>query len=311
MSERVLVTGASGFIGAPLVKALARVGKAVRAATRHPAAVSLPKGVEVVAVPDFGQSVDWGPILSGVDAVVHLAGIAHVGPKLDPSVYNRVNHVATAALAAACVQAGVRRFVFLSSVRAQSGAAARCVLSEADDPQPTEPYGRSKLQAESAVRSCEVAWTILRPAIVYGPGVRGNLASLVQIAATPWPLPFAGFTNLRSLLSLENLVAAIMLVLAEDACVRETYLVADPKPLTLAEIVTALRLGAGRPPRLFSVPPSVFEAGLKLIGRADIWERLGGALVADPAKLISAGWRPDPDTKSGLAHMAASYRERP
>ena len=124
--------------------------------------------------------------------------------------------------------------------------AAPGILTERDEPRPTEPYGISKLKAEAAVRSSQAAWTILRPAIIYGPGVKGNLASLLRIAATPWPPPFARFTNRRSLLALENLVAAIELALAEDACVRETFLVADPHALTLAEIVTALRVGAGR-----------------------------------------------------------------
>lgn len=303
MSERILVTGASGFVGTALVTTLMRAGRPVRAATRHPETALLPRGVEAVAVPDFRQSIDWAPMLAGVGSVVHLAGIAHVGPNVDPAVYDRVNHVATADLAAACARAGVRRLVFLSSVRAQCGIAAAQALREADEPRPSEAYGRSKLTAEDAVRACGGAWTILRPAMVYGPGAKGNLAHLMRIAALPLPLPFARFANERSILGLENLVSAIAFVLGEEACARETYLVADPKPLTLAEIVAALRCGAGRRPRLFPVPPAVFEAGLKLIGRADIWQRLGGTLVVDPSKLIAAGWRPDPDTRAGLARM--------
>jgi UDP-glucose 4-epimerase len=157
--------------------------------------------------------------------------------------------------------------------------------------------------AEAAVRAHAPAWTILRPAMVYGPGAKGNLAHLVRIAALPLPLPFAGFSNERSTLGLENLVSAIAFVLGEEACARETYLVADPMPLALAEIVAALRSGLCRRPGLFPLPPALFEAGLKLIGRADVWERLGGKLVADSGKLIAAGWRPDPDTRAGLARM--------
>jgi UDP-glucose 4-epimerase len=153
-----------------------------------------------------------------------------------------------------------------------------------------------------------VAWTILRPAIVYGPGVKGNLASLLRIASAPLPPPCARFSNRRSLLALDNLIAAIELALTMDTCVRETFLVADPHALTLAEIVSALRAGAGRSPALLPVPPSIFETGLKAIGRSDIWERLGGDLVVDPSKLIAAGWRPGRDTASGLARMAAAHR---
>jgi UDP-glucose 4-epimerase len=303
VSERILVTGASGFVGTALVAALMRAGHAVLAATRHPEAASLPRGVEAVAVPDFRQSIDWTPMLAGVGSVVHLAGIAHVGTNADPAVYDRVNHIATADLAAACAQAGVRRLVFLSSVRAQCGAAATHVLCEADEPRPGEAYGRSKLMAEAAVRAHAPAWTILRPAMVYGPGAKGNLAHLMRLAALPMPLPFAGFSNVRSVLGLENLVAAIAFVLGEEACARETYLLADPEPLALAEIVAALRCGAGGRPRLFPMPPEVFELGFKLIGRADIWQRLGGSLAVDPSKLISAGWQPDPDTRAGLGRM--------
>ncbi len=306
MSERVLVTGASGFIGAPLVEALARKGKTVRVAVRRPGAMRFAGGIEVVRVPDFNEAIDWKPILSGVGSVVHLAGIAHVGPRLDQSAYDRVVYGATAELARACGEAGVRRLVFLSSVRAQSSAAAVRALRETDAPHPTEAYGRAKLKAEAAIRSSRTSWAILRPPLVYGRGVKGNLASLIRIANSPWPLPLASFKNLRSLVSLENVIAAITFALDSDAAVNETFLVADPTPLTLAEIVVALRRGAGRPPRLFPLPPALLAAGLKALGRGDVWERLGGSLVVDPGKLIAAGWHPDPDTRSSLARMAAA-----
>jgi UDP-glucose 4-epimerase len=280
-----------------------RAGSRVRAATRRPQAASLPRGVEAVAVPDLRQPIEWAPMLAGVDSVVHLAGLAQVASSADSADYDRVNHIATADLAASCARAGVRRLVLLSSVRAQCGIAAAQVLRESDEPQPSEAYGRSKLMAEAAVRACGGAWTILRPVMVYGPGAKGNLAGLMRVCALPLPLPFARLANRRSILGLENLVTAIAFVLGEEACARETYLVADPKPLTLAEIVAALRCGAGRRPHLFPVPPAVLEASLRLIGRADVWERLGGALAVDPGKLIAAGWRPDPDTRAGLARM--------
>ena len=302
MSEHVLVTGASGFVGSALTAALVREGRRVRAATRNPETLALPRGAEIATLPDLKDAVDWDPLLDGVGAVVHLAGIAHVGPGVDPEVYDRVNHVATAELAGACARAGVRRLVLVSSVRAQSGPAAVHVLTETDVPRPTEPYGRSKLLAEQALRASALPCTILRPAMVYGPGVKGNLARLMQLAASPWPLPFASFASRRSLVSRDNLNTAISLALTSGAVIGETYLVADPEPVTVAEILTALR--AGRNPGLFPVPAALFETALKLAGRADTWERLGGALVIDPSKLIAAGWRPDPDTKAGLARLA-------
>jgi len=303
VSERVLVTGASGFVGRALVATFLREGLPLRAATRNPAACSLPADAEIAALPDLRAAIDWAPLLDGVGAVVHLAGIAHVGASVDPAIYDRVNHVATAKLAAACASAGVRRLVFMSSVRAQSGPAAVHVLKETDDPHPSEAYGRSKLQGEEAVRASRVPWTIFRPAMVYGPGVKGNLARLTRLAASPWPLPFAGFAGRRSLLGLDNLIAAITLALDTENTIGELFLVADPEPVTLAEILTALRRGSGRSPRLFPLPPALFEAALKLAGRGDVWERLGGELVVDPSKLIAAGWHPDPDTLGGLARL--------
>lgn len=307
MSMRILVTGASGFVGNGLVAALAQAGHTVRAATRRPGAPSLPKSADVVIVPDFRGTVDWLPLLAGVDAVVHLAGIAHVGLDLDPAIYDRVIRGATADLATACAKANVRRLVFMSSVRAQSGASASAILRETDPPQPAESYGRAKLAAEAAVLAGQTPSTVLRPVTVYGPGVAGNLASLMRIADTPWPLPFASFDNRRSLVSLDNLTAAIVFAIGSEMTANETYLVADPEPLTLAEIVASLRRGLGRPPRLFPVPPALLAAALKVLGRADVWERLGGSLIVDPGKLVRAGWRPD-DTKAGLAHLAKSPR---
>ena len=233
VSERILVTGASGFVGRALVAALAQAGHEVRAATRRPGAAALPPGVEAVAVPDFRNPVDWAPLLAGVDAVVHLAGIAHVGLDLDPALYDRVIRDATTELAAACAKAGVRRLVFVSSVRAQCGASAPGVLREVDTPRPAEAYGRAKLAAEVAALAGATPCTVLRPVMVYGPGVAGNLATLMRIADTPWPLPFAAFDNRRSLVSLDNLIAAITFVLGSTATQNETYLVADTEPVYL------------------------------------------------------------------------------
>ncbi len=308
MSARILVTGASGFLGKALVAALAKAGHTVRAATRNPKAALFPQGVEVVAAPDLRGTIAWTPLLVDVDRVVHLAGIAHVGRELEPALYDRLIHGATAELAAACAKASVRRLLFMSSVRAQSGACAQRVLRETDPAQPSESYGRAKLAAEAAVRSSATPCTILRPVMVYGPGAKGNLATLLRIVDTPWPLPFSALDNLRSVLSLDNLVAAVVFALGSMQTVNATYLVADPSPVTLAEILVSLRRGLGRPPRLFDFPPTILAAGFSALGQADAWDRLGGSLVVDPAKLIAAGWCPQTDTKAALVRFAKFAR---
>jgi nucleoside-diphosphate-sugar epimerase len=302
----VLVTGASGFIGRALVASLAESGRPVRAATRHPEELPSRPGVEVVTIGDLAQPIAWEPLLAGIDAVVHLAAIAHVGPGVAPELYDAVNHRATADLAAACVRSGVDRFVFMSSVRAQVGPASSSIVRESDAPRPTEAYGRSKLQAEAVVRAQPLDWTILRPILVYGPGVKGNVASLRRLARLPVPLPFAGFTKAkRSLLGLDNLLSVVRFSLEiAPKLTRETFLVADPEPASLAEIVAALREGSGHKPNLFNIPVSLFESALRIAGRSDLWERLGGSLVVDTSKLTSAGWRPLHDTDAGLRRLA-------
>ena len=243
---RILVTGASGFIGRALVAELANAGHSVRAAMRQPADV-FPRSVEVVAVSDLTRPVEWRALLKGIETVVHLAGIAHAGPGIAEEAYDRINRLATAELAGAAKAIGIRHLVFMSSIRAQSGPSSDQVLRETDAPQPTDAYGRSKLAAEDAVRAAGVPFTILRPVLIYGPGVKGNLARLMELARKPWPLPLGLCRNRRSLLARRQPDRRHSLcALASPAAKGETYIVADPAPLTLGEIVAALRAGEGR-----------------------------------------------------------------
>ena len=137
-----------------------------------------------------------------------------------------------------------------------------------------------------------------------GGGVKGNLERLMRLAQSSWPLPFGLCTNCRSLLARQNLIGAIHLVLNSPAAAGETYIVADPAPLNLAEIVAALRAGEGRRPGLLPVPPALMAAALTAMGRGEEWQRVGGSLIADPAKLLQAGWKPAIDTRAGLAELA-------
>jgi nucleoside-diphosphate-sugar epimerase len=300
---RILVTGASGFVGRALVTELAGVGHSVRAAMRQPADV-FPRSVEVIAVSDLTRPVEWRPLLRNVEVVVHLAGVAHAGPEIAEDTYDRVNRLATAELATAAKAVGINHLVFMSSIRAQSGPTSTGVLRESDTPYPTDAYGRSKLAAEDAVRAAGVPFTVLRPVLIYGDGVKGNFARLMELARKPWPLPLALCRNRRSLLARRNLIDAIHLVLASPAAKGETYIVADPAPLTLTEIVTALRAGEGRRAGLLPVPPAMIALAFSITGRTEEWQRLGGALVADSDKLLSAGWQPATDTRAGLAALA-------
>jgi UDP-glucose 4-epimerase len=308
---KVLVTGASGFIGQPLTTALAGAGYEVRAAVRDRRRRALPSGVEIVLLPDLAGTIDWAPLVAGIDAVVHLGGIAHVGPEIPDATYDRVNHLATATLLKAAAAANVRRFLFMSSTRAQAGTTANEPLTESATPRPTDAYGRSKLAAEADVRESGVPYTILRPALVYGADPKGNVASLMKLAAWPVPLPFGSFANRRSLLALDNLISAVRFALEDTHAQNETFLVADPQAISIAEFVTLLRTAAGRKPWLMPFPPALLCAMLSVVGKGGMAERLGGTLIAEPAKLLAAGWQPATDTRSGISAMvqAASPRK--
>jgi UDP-glucose 4-epimerase len=242
--------------------------------------------------------------LADVDAVIHSAGLAHAMSGLPEDDYRMLNTEATIGLARAAQRAGAKRFVFLSSIRAQAGATADHLLTEDLAPQPTDAYGRSKLAAEQGLAALDLDWVALRLVLVYGTGVKGNMAELVRIARSPYPLPLGLLRAKRSLLSLANLVAAIDAVLTTPERLRRPLIVADPRALTIPEMIAALRSGLGRRPGLIPMPLSVLETALRVTGRSEIYQRLAGSLVADPSALSRLGWSPTVTTPEGLAALA-------
>ena len=300
---RLLVTGASGFIGRAVVSAFAQEGYALRAAMRRPPQPPFAANVEVAQHPDLSRAFDWAPLLEGVDQIVHLAGFAHTAGIAEER-YDRGNRQVTAELAVAAARAGIRQFVFVSSIRAQSGPAADHALTERDAAAPTDAYGRSKLAAEAAVRAAGVPFTILRPVLLYGPGVKGNFALLLRAARSRWPLPVKDFVNRRSLLGIDNFISALSFVLSAPAAIGQTYVVADPGiPPRLGDLLATLRQALGRWPLIVPMPTHYLEIPARMMRRDDLWDRLGGNLRVDPGNLIAAGWRPAHDTKAGLAAL--------
>lgn len=302
--ERVLLTGASGFVGRHLLHDLIARGYRVRTAGRGTAPIA--PAVEHMAIGDLGAPIDWQPLLEGVDHVVHSAGLAHADGDTPEERYQAVNTQATLALARAAQAAGVRRFVFLSSIRAQSGPISGAPISEADAPAPTDAYGRSKLAAEQGLAKLDLDWIALRPVLVYGPGVKANMAALLKLARLPLPLPLGGLSAKRSLLAIENLSEAIAFALTRVCSARRSYIVADPEPLSVAQMLAAMRAGLDRGPGLIPVPPSLLALAARLAGRSGAYERMANSLVASPAALIKAGWRPPAETKAALGQLAAN-----
>jgi nucleoside-diphosphate-sugar epimerase len=305
MPFRILVTGASGFIGRAVSSALAAAGHSVRAASRQPNRTPGQAGIEWMELPDLQKEVDWSQLVAGMDIVVHLAAIAHRNEG-DAGDYVAVNQVATASLAECCHRHAIKRLIFMSSIGVQTGSAADHVLTEADEPRPVTGYDRAKLAAEQQVRQSGAPFTILRPVIVYGRGAKANIALLTRIATLPVPLPFGAFRNRRSLLAIENLVQAVELCLASPQTLNQTFIVSDPEPITLSDMFASLREGAGRSPWLVPVPPLAVKALVTAMGRPELWDRIGRELIASPAKLQAAGWSPQTETKAALRAMVRS-----
>jgi UDP-glucose 4-epimerase len=303
--RRVLVTGATGFLGRPLVAALTDAGYGVRAAVRRSPDRPFPGGVEVAVHGDLAGSVDWRPLVQGMDAIVHLAGIAHANDLIEDGRYDLVNRAASATLAESAARGGVGHLVFVSSIRAQSGPTSTRLITEAEDPKPTDAYGRSKLAAEAVIRASAVPATILRPVLVAGIGAKGNLQALRRLARLPIPLPFASFANRRSLLALDDFNAAVRCVLENPATRGETYIVAHPQPISIANMIVALRKGLGRRPWLVRLPTALIRLPLLGLGKQALWERLGGELVVDPSKLMAGGWQPRVTPEAALSNVLA------
>jgi UDP-glucose 4-epimerase len=297
----IALTGATGFIGRHLLRELGRRGYRLRVLLRRPSTMPLDCASAVIG--DLARPSNMAQALADADAVIHSAGIAHAMSGVPEDDYRALNTEGTIALARAAQRAGVRRFVFLSSIRAQCGPTAETVLTEETPPQPTDAYGRSKLAAEQGLAGLDLDWVALRPVIVYGPGVKANMAQLMRLARAPFPLPLGGLTAQRSLLSLDNLVTAVECVLARPEPLRRPLIVADPEPLTVAGMIAALRSGLGRRPGVFSVPSALLRGACRALGREEVYDRVAGPLVVDASALHRLGWRPQVSTPAGLAAL--------
>lgn len=297
----IALTGATGFIGRHLLRELPKRGYRLRVLLRRPSRVPLDCASAVVG--DLTRPQNMAAALADAEAVIHTAGIARAMSGVPEDDYRILNTESTIALARAAQRAGVRRFVFLSSIRAQSGPSAARILTEDDEPRPNDAYGRSKLAAEQGLGALDLDWVALRLATVYGPGVKGNIAQLMRLARVLWPLPFGAITARRSLLALDNLVDAIDCVLNVPGSLKRPLLVADPEPLTIAETVAAMRRGLGRQPGLFTLPLPLLRLACQATGRIELYERAANPLIADASALYRLGWAAAVATPAGLAEL--------
>jgi nucleoside-diphosphate-sugar epimerase len=314
-AKTVLLTGATGFVGRAACPAFADAGITVVTATRKPAVIAGARTVH--AVGNIGPGTDWAPALAGVDTVVHLAARVHVtsdnaaNPQAE---YRRVNVDGTLALARAAVKAGGRRFVFVSSVKANGDATPPDrPFRDKDPPHPSDDYGKSKLEGETALQAYAketgLQLVILRPPLVYGPGVSANFRALLWLCNSPWPLPFASVANRRSMIFVGNLVDALRRSVVAENPLPGPWLLSDGDDFSLAELTRHLRRDLGRAERLLSVPPGLMLGAAAALGQRGRADRLLGSLTVDGSGFRKAfGWTPPFTASEGFSATAAWYR---
>jgi nucleoside-diphosphate-sugar epimerase len=307
MIPRLLITGATGFVGKAVCEQAVRHGLAVKGALRIHGEV--PNCIEPFVVGEINVARDWGSALRDVNAVIHLAARVHVmhDTEADPlTAFRAVNVQGTLNLARQAAAAGVKRFVFISSVKVngESTPPGRA-FTEADAPNPQDAYGQSKHEAEQGLRQFNadtgMEVVIIRPPLVYGPGVKANFAALMRVVQRGWPLPLGAVHNQRSLVALSNLVDFIVACITHPQAANQTFLVSDGQDLSTTELVRGMARAAGVPARLLPVPVWALQAGASLLGKGDTVQRLCGNLQVDISKARSLlGWVPPVTVEEGL-----------
>jgi nucleoside-diphosphate-sugar epimerase len=310
---RVLVTGAGGFIGRALCRELAGAGISVVAASRSRDRV--PDEAESRDIGDIAPETDWGPALAGVEAVVHLAARVHVMRDRagERAAYRRVNTDGTRRLAVQAAAAGVTRFVYLSTAKVNGEQTGATCFRESDPPAPEGPYAVSKWEAEQALHEIAaqsgMELVVLRPPLVYGPGVKGNFLALMRGIDRGWPLPLGAIANRRSFIYVGSLVDAVHCCLTHAAAAGTTYLVRDGEDISTPELVRRLAAALGKRARLVPVPVPVLRLAWRIAGQGEAAARLAGSFLVDDDRIRRGlGWHPPFTLAEGLAQTARWFR---
>lgn len=315
MTLRLLVTGASGFVGRAVCAQALHQGLTVRAALRKHG--ELPCSVDSALIGEIDGETDWSRALCDVDIVIHLAARVHVMHDVasDPlEEFRRVNVAGTEHLACAAAASGVKRLVYVSSIKVNGEATdGGNKFSEIDSPCPRDPYGVSKYEAEQVLQRIAAETgleiVIVRPPLVYGPEVKGNFIQMLRVIALRIPLPLASVRNLRSLVYVGNLVDALMLCATHPAAAGQTYLVSDGEEISTPALLRRLGDAMAYPALLFPWPEALLNLAGRLIGKAPLVERLLGSLQVDSGKIRrELDWMPPYTLQQGLQATAEWYR---
>jgi len=314
MVKSILITGATGFVGKNLISLLAQQDYQLNAAVRRSETFLAPK-VSTTIVGDIDRNTDWQKALLNIDAVVHLAGRAHILKEKsdDPlTEFIKVNTAGTANLVKQSVQAGVKHFIFISSLGAITTQSDR-PLNERSPCQPDTPYGISKLKAEQAlleiVQASAMDWTILRPPLVYGADNPGNMARLIKLIKTGLPLPLSSIHNRRSFIYVGNLVSAIATCLQHPKARSETFLVSDREVLSTLELIQLLGKGLDRQIYSFPCPAQLLKLAGQFTNQTSTVDRLIGSLEIDSSKIQTLlNWSPPFTVTEGLSITSQCYK---
>jgi nucleoside-diphosphate-sugar epimerase len=313
---RVLVTGATGFVGQVLCEVLAAAGYQVRAAVRGDR--SLPSCVaESTRVGDIGAATEWSTALAGVDLVVHVAARVHQTSegRSHPHLYAETNSLGSRSLADAAARAGVRRFIYLSTLKVNGeGSAARPYTTQ-DAPHPEGVYATSKWLAETSIgqvaASTGLETAIVRPPLVYGPGVRANFLRLMDWVNSGWPIPLGAIANRRSLVSVWNLCDLLLRLLTHPAAPGRVWMVSDGDDRSTADLIREIGRAMRRPVRLVPVPVGLLRAVGVLAGKGNDVSRLCNSLQVDITQTRKElGWSPPVALEEGVARTVAWYLSR-
>jgi len=308
------VTGATGFIGRALCPLLRRCGFEVGTAVRRSVA-EIQSGIEVIRIDAIGPETDWSAAVCGRDAVVHLAGLAHVLGQRDAGDAKRIHAInveATERLARAAARAGVRRFVFVSSAKVHGDRSIDRPWSELDAPRPQDAYVQSKWEAEQALelvaRTTELEVTILRPPLVYGPGVKANFLRLLNTVYRGLPIPLGAIRNQRSLIYVGNLTDAIVNSLQHPGAANRTFLVADNKDVSTPELIRCIAAALNRTARLVAVPVWMLGHVASVLGRRVDFDRLAGSFAVDSSAFRrELGWTAPHTFEEGIRATVEWY----
>lgn len=305
---KVLVTGASGFIGSAFCSSVFDRGIFIRASSRVPRS-STPNIQYVLTPSDDGYS-DWDSILDNIDCILHLSGRAHVMREThsDPiALFRSINVQSSLVLAARALKCGVKRFVYVSTIKVNGETTNGKPFRFDDLPQPSDCYSLSKLEAEAALlafgRKTGLEVVIIRPPLVYGPGVKGNLQILVECLQKGIPLPLASAVyNRRTLVYIQNLVDLLYLAVSHPAATNEIFLVGDSSPISTVELIRLMGVSMGCDARLFHVHPRLFRAGARMLNKEFLYDRLFCSLELDTAHTADLlGWTPRYSVQEGMA----------